>query len=265
MKSIKTKWVVPLAALVLTLSIGGAAFAATGSSSTDTTAAGTVTTAASTATTAGSTATTAGSTAPAGAEKGWGQQRTDETLLTGDVLAKVQAAALAKIGSDATVVRAETDADGNAKYEVHAVKADGTRVTVYVDESYNVVSVQTCTGPAGRGGMMGGRSDETALTGDTLAKVQAAALAAAGTGSTLMRAETDADGVAKYEAHVVKADGTHVIVYLDESFKVVKTEAGGTGRGGMMGGRGHGGQGGCIGGTSTTTGASTTGGTITNN
>jgi uncharacterized membrane protein YkoI len=250
MKSIKTKWVVPLAALVLTLTIGGAAFAATGSS-TDTTAAGT--------------ATTAGSTAPAGAEQRWGQQRTDETLLTGDVLAKVQAAALAKIGSDATVVRAETDADGNAKYEVHAVKADGTRVVVYVDESYNVVSVQTCTGPEGRGGMMGGRSDEVALTGDTLAKVQAAALAEAGAGSTLMRAETDADGNAKYEAHVVKADGTHVIVYLDESFKVVKTETGGMGRQGM-GGRGEGGRGGgCGRGTPTTGGASTTAGTITNN
>lgn len=246
MKSIRTKWVVPLAALVLTLSIGGAAFAATGSSSTDTTAAGT--------------ATTAGSKAPAGAEQRWGQQRTDETLLTGDVLAKVQAAALAKIGSDATVVRAETDADGNAKYEVHAVKADGTRVVVYVDESYNVVSVQTCTGPAGRGGgMMGMGSDETALTGDTLAKVQAAAVAAAGAGSTVMRAVADDDGVAKYEAHVVKADGTRVVVYLDESFKVVKTEAGGMGRQ-SMGGRGEGGRGGgCMRGTSTT------GGTITNN
>ena len=250
MKSIKTKWVVPLAALVLTLSIGGAAFAATGSS--------TNTTTANTATTAAGTTATAGSTAPAGAENGWGQQRTDETLLTGDVLAKVQAAALAKIGSDATVVRAETDADGNAKYEAHVVKADGTRVVVYVDASYNVVSVQTCTGPEGRGGMMGGRSDETALTGDTLAKVQAAAVAAAGAGSTLMWAETDADGNAKYEAHVVKADGTHVIVYLDESFKVVKTEAGGMGRGGMMGGRGEGGRGGgCVRGTTTTTGAPT--------
>ncbi len=223
MKSIKTKWVVPLAALVLTLSIGGAAFAATGSS-TDTTAA-------------------PARTAPAGAEQHKGQQRADETLLTGDVLAQVQAAALAKIGSDATVERAETDADGNAKYEVHAVKADGTRVVVYVDAAYNVVSVQTCSGPEGRdGGHMGGGSDETALTGDTLAKVQAAALAEAGAGSTLMRAETDADGNAKYEAHVVKADGTHVVVYLDESFKVVKTEAGGMGRQ-DMGGRGHGGQG----------------------
>ena len=134
MKSIKTKWVVPVAALVLTLSIGGAAFAATGSS-TDTTAAGT--------------AKTATRTAPAGAEQHWGQQRTDETLLTGDVLAKVQAAALAKIGSDATVERAETDADGNAKYEVHAVKADGTRVVVYVDESYNVVSVRDLHRPGG--------------------------------------------------------------------------------------------------------------------
>ena len=186
-------------------------------------------------------------------------KRGDETLLTGDTLAKVQAAALAKIGSDAKILRAETDADGNATYEVHAIKADGTRVVVYVDASYNVVKVETCAGPVGRddgsvpgrmGDRMGGqRSDETALTGDTLAKVQAAALAAAGSGSTLIRAETDADGNAKYEAHVRKADGTCVTVYLDESFKVVKTEtapqAGERGEGGTSEGtRGGGARGG---------------------
>ena len=75
---------------------------------------------------------------------GRGQQRGDETLLTGDVLEKVKAAALAKLGAGATVIRAETDADGNAKYEVHATKADGTMVMVYIDESYKVVSVETC-------------------------------------------------------------------------------------------------------------------------
>ena len=36
-----------------------------------------------------------------------------------------------------------TDADGNAKYEAHMTKADGTPVTVYVDANYNLVSVQT--------------------------------------------------------------------------------------------------------------------------
>jgi hypothetical protein len=83
--------------------------------------------------------------APPGATAGnpWGHQRTDETLLTGDTAAKVKAAALAKVGSDATIVRVETDADGHAKYEAHMVKADGSPVTVYVDESFNIVSVES--------------------------------------------------------------------------------------------------------------------------
>jgi hypothetical protein len=73
----------------------------------------------------------------------WGHQRSDETLLTGDTASKVQAAAVAKVGSGATVVRVETDADGHAAYEVHMTKADGTPITVYVDKSFAVVSVES--------------------------------------------------------------------------------------------------------------------------
>jgi hypothetical protein len=73
----------------------------------------------------------------------WGNQRSDETLLTGETLAKVKAAAVAKVGSSATIVRIETDADGHSAYEAHMVKSDGTPVTVYVDKSFNVVSVET--------------------------------------------------------------------------------------------------------------------------
>jgi hypothetical protein len=36
----------------------------------------------------------------------------------------------------------ESDGDGNAKYEAHVELADGTHVVVYVDESFNVVSVE---------------------------------------------------------------------------------------------------------------------------
>jgi uncharacterized membrane protein YkoI len=72
----------------------------------------------------------------------WGGQRSDETPLTGDTLAKVKAAAKAEV-ADATIVRVETDADGNAAYEAHIVKADGTPATVYVDKQFNVVSVET--------------------------------------------------------------------------------------------------------------------------
>jgi uncharacterized membrane protein YkoI len=76
-------------------------------------------------------------------DSSWGGQRSDETLLTGDTKSKVEAAAVAKVGTGATVVRVETDADGHAAYEVHMTKADGTPVTVYVATSFDVVSVET--------------------------------------------------------------------------------------------------------------------------
>jgi hypothetical protein len=55
------------------------------------------------------------------------------------------------------------------------------------------------------------RSDETLLTGETASKVQAAATAKV-TGATVVRVETDADGHAAYEVHMVKSDGTPVTV-----------------------------------------------------
>jgi hypothetical protein len=119
-------------AIVLGLAAGsyGIASAATGSGSATTT----------------TTVTTPAATAPAPAGPGhggpWGGQRSDETPLTGDALANVTAAAEAKVPGG-TVVRVETDADGNAAYEAHMTKADGTPVTVYVDKSYAVVSVET--------------------------------------------------------------------------------------------------------------------------
>jgi pyruvate/2-oxoglutarate dehydrogenase complex dihydrolipoamide acyltransferase (E2) component len=83
--------------------------------------------------------------APPGAtaQNPWGNQRSDETLPTADTAAKVKQLALAKVGSSATVVRVETDADGHAAYEAHMVKADGTPVTVYVDKQFDVVGVET--------------------------------------------------------------------------------------------------------------------------
>ena len=91
----------------------------------------------------GSGSTTTPSQAPAAApQQGWAQQRSDETLLTGDTLAKVKAAAAASVG-DGTIIRVETDADGHAAYEVHFAKSDGTAATVYGDKSFDVVSVET--------------------------------------------------------------------------------------------------------------------------
>jgi hypothetical protein len=74
-------------------------------------------------------------------QRPWGGQRSDETLLTGDAASKVTAAAKARV-SGGTVVRVETDADGNAAYEAHMTDANGSPVTVYVNKSFDVVSVE---------------------------------------------------------------------------------------------------------------------------
>jgi Peptidase propeptide and YPEB domain len=94
---------------------------------------------------------TAAAAQSAAQPQGWGNQRSDETLLTGTTESKVRAAAVAK-EPGATVSRVETDADGHAAYEVHMVRSDGTLVTVYVDKEFNVVDVETgmMGRPAGR-------------------------------------------------------------------------------------------------------------------
>ena len=66
------------------------------------------------------------------------------------------------------------------------------------------------------------RPDEQLLTGDTAAKVKAAALKKY-PGATIQRVETDSDGV--YEAHLVTADGQPVTVEMDKSFTVTGTES----------------------------------------
>jgi hypothetical protein len=128
-----------VAAVVVGIALGsyGIAAAASGSGSASSS------TAASTAAPSVPSQTPAQSPPGATASNPWGNQRSDETLLTGDTAAKVKQLALAKVGSSATIVRVETDADGHAAYEAHMVKADGTPVTVYVDTQFNVVSVET--------------------------------------------------------------------------------------------------------------------------
>jgi len=64
-----------------------------------------------------------------------------EKLLTGDVAAKVKAAARAKVSG--TVERVETNVDSSAPYEAHIRKADGTEVEVQVSKDYSVAAVNT--------------------------------------------------------------------------------------------------------------------------
>jgi hypothetical protein len=95
-------------------------------------------------------ATAAAAAAQGTQPKGWGPQRSDETLLTGETASKVQAAAKAK-EPNATVSRVETDADGHAAYEVHMIRPDGTLVTVYVDKQFKVVGEEAgMPAPAGQ-------------------------------------------------------------------------------------------------------------------
>jgi uncharacterized membrane protein YkoI len=73
-----------------------------------------------------------------------------------------------------------------------------------------------------RGGHHANGKTEKLLTGDTAAKVEAAAKAKV-PGGTIERVENDADTGSPYEAHVRKADGSEVIVYVDASFNVTGT------------------------------------------
>jgi uncharacterized membrane protein YkoI len=59
---------------------------------------------------------------------------------------------------------------------------------------------------------------EQPLTGDTAAKVKAAALKKVS--GTVERVETNVDSSAPYEAHIRKSDGTEVEVQVSKSFEV---------------------------------------------
>jgi uncharacterized membrane protein YkoI len=78
----------------------------------------------------------------------------------------------------------------------------------------------TAPGNGAAGGHVGRNGQrETLLTGDTAAKVKAAALAKV-SGGTIERVETDADHGSPYEAHVSKADGTQLEVLVNKDFQV---------------------------------------------
>jgi hypothetical protein len=133
-----------LGAVVLGLGAGSYGIAAAASGGGSTSSSGTF----------NATTTPAGSSSSTTPPQDWGPQRSDETQLTGDALARVTAVAKDALPG-ATIVRVETDADGHAKYEAHVIESDGTLATVYVDDSFKLVDVQT-GGPPGGG--PGGRS-----------------------------------------------------------------------------------------------------------
>jgi hypothetical protein len=80
-------------------------------------------------------------------------------------------------------------------------------------------------GPPPQGGRPAGRhvgangKQEQPLSGDTAAKVKAAALKKV-PGGTVERVETDVDHGSPYEAHVRKSDGTELEVLVNKDFEV---------------------------------------------
>jgi hypothetical protein len=74
-----------------------------------------------------------------------------ETVLTGTEAEQVTAAALAEI-PDGTIIRVETDSSGEATYEAHVKKSDGTTVTLLFDESFALTATEDGFGGPGPGG-----------------------------------------------------------------------------------------------------------------
>ncbi len=77
-----------------------------------------------------------------------------ETLLTGTTADKVKAAALTAVPGG-TIIRVETDNEGSP-YEAHVTKSDGTQVTVKVDTSFKVTTIEQGFGRGPQGGPGGG-------------------------------------------------------------------------------------------------------------
>lgn len=125
----------------LTGGVAGAALITPASAQTPTTA-----TTATSATTAASAASGhASAAAPSGTQRdphlgGHQANGVTEVLLTGDDLAKATAAANAAVPGG-TIERAENDAEG-AAYEAHMLDASGKPVTVKMDGSFKVTTVE---------------------------------------------------------------------------------------------------------------------------
>jgi uncharacterized membrane protein YkoI len=104
---------------------------------------------------------------------------------------------------------------------VVGVAADGAGVAGAATSS------SSSSGPAATSGQarhtVNGKT-ETALTGDVASKVSAAALAKVP--GTIDRLETNVDGSAPYEAHIVrKSDGAEVEVQVSADFTVAAVNA----------------------------------------
>jgi hypothetical protein len=150
--------------------------------------------------------------------------RPQREALSSGVAAKVKAAALEKVPG-ATVVRTEAGGPYNSAYHAHIKTSAGAEKVVLVNASFKATAVQADQGRGGKGrgghrGPGGRGPGETALTGDTKAKVEAAVLAKY-SGATIVRTETNRDATAPYESHIKTSAGKELEVLVSKDFKVV--------------------------------------------
>ena len=151
--------------------------------------------------------------------------RPQREALAADVAAKVKAAALAKACRARRSCAPRRVARTGRPDHAHIKTSDGTQKVVLVNASFAATEVVADQGRGGKGGRgdkrgHGGRGGETALTGDTKSKVEAAVLAKYA-GATIVRSETNNDSTAPYEAHIKTTDGKDEVL-VSKDFKVVE-------------------------------------------
>jgi len=161
------------------------------------------------------------------------QARGQREALSSAAAAKVKAAALQKVPG-ATVLRTEAGGPYGTPYHAHIRTSGGALRVVLVNGSFEATAVQADQARGGRGrdgdgdgrhgGGRGGRG-ETALTGDTKQKVEAAVLAKYA-GADIVRSETNGDSAAPYEAHITTSAGKELEVLVSKDFEVVDARTG---------------------------------------
>ena len=160
----------------------------------------------------------------AGTKTGSSATRPQREALSSATAAKVKAAALEKVPG-ATVLRTEAGGPYSTPYHAHVKTSDGTLKVVLVNASFEATAVQADEGRRGRGGRHGGPgggpgAGETALTGETKEKVEAA-VKAEYPGATIVRTETNGDSAAAYESHITTSAGKELEVLVNKDFEVV--------------------------------------------
>jgi len=153
-----------------------------------------------------------------------GQARPQREALSSELAAKVKAAALEKVPG-ATVLRTEAGGPYSTPYHAHIKTSAGAQRVVLVNASFEATAVQAEAargrgGPGDHGGRGGPGAGETALTGDTKEKVEAAVLAEYA-GAKIVRTETNGDSSAPYESHITTSAGKELEVLVNKDFEVV--------------------------------------------